>query len=628
MVLAFRALWGLFLGLFVFFAFRRSWALEHGKPIPDGLGGKKNTKETVVWLSPLVFPLIVAFFGLLLMLIGGWDGVKLSFSLLLELMVFLSLYSLLLFLLLPLLRRWFSARACATLWVLPVFLFYQPHILLQTASAPHLVIPLPGWLNTWFIPLWGAVALAILIRRITGHLRFRYHLLREARPMRDPETLALWRETLDRAEYRWPVELMISDHIASPLSMGLTKDKRVTVLPDRAFTREELDFIFRHEVCHIQRRDVDTKIFLAFCGALCWFNPLVWLAIRQASADLELSCDELVLEGRGEAERRQYARLLLDSAGPAPGFTTCLSAAAGTMRYRLRSVMAPRRRLKGALLLGVSLFGCVLAYGGVAVAFSRGTAEEVILSRGEMEITAVYYQGPGDTEDHQVWAWDSGALLGCLADLPVAEVGTVPAKLQWACPRLSLVLDMEGTTTEITVDSRQMTFWPLGKSARELYLLERSLDWAAIAACLDLEAEEPAGPQVSPPQLVLRFDGDEDGLTATTGELLLWEEDSGNVLYASTHSEGPTALWGGQPEEVTLSFDWPVKSVTVTAKTGEDGAAAELTPLSGGEDAASSAVRFPLLPRSAVYTSRVTFVPREGCACEAAYRWEVEWTGA
>lgn len=110
-------------------------------------------------------------------------------------------------------------------------------------------------------------------------------------PVRDSEILELFDRELKQLEYYRPVRLVKSAAVTVLLSMGTMKRTRVTVLPNREFTQQELEFIFRHEIHHIQRGDVSNKIFFAFCQALCWFNPLIWVATRKASDDLELSCD-------------------------------------------------------------------------------------------------------------------------------------------------------------------------------------------------------------------------------------------------------------------------------------------------------------------------------------------------
>lgn len=80
---------------------------------------------------------------------------------------------------------------------------------------------------------------------------------------------------------------------------------------------------------------------------MCWFNPLMWLAMRKSADDLELSCDEIVLEGCSSTTRYQYANLLLKTAGDQRGFTTCLSTTASALRYRLKHVMSLPQNIPG-----------------------------------------------------------------------------------------------------------------------------------------------------------------------------------------------------------------------------------------------------------------------------------------
>ena len=56
-------------------------------------------------------------------------------------------------------------------------------------------------------------------------------------------------------------------------------------------------------ICHTQRKtgyvwpqDPPSRgqLAFAFCTALCWFNPFLWIAMRKSAEDLELSCDELI----------------------------------------------------------------------------------------------------------------------------------------------------------------------------------------------------------------------------------------------------------------------------------------------------------------------------------------------
>ena len=375
-------------------------------------GDKPRTKETMVWLDPSFLPLLLLIILVMLDTMYGMDGVERFLSLSLDVMIVISIYFLLLIFLLPLFRRYFSAHACATMWILPVFMFWQAHILIQNTPAPVFVIYIPSHILDALFQAWVIGFVVVFVGKFISHFIFRHGVMSASVPVRDPEILELFNRELTQLEYYRPVRLVKSSAVTVPLSMGTTKRTRVTVLPSREFTQQELQFIFRHEIHHIQRGDVSNKIFFAFCQALCWFNPLIWVATRKASDDLELSCDEIVLENMNEHQRRQYAELLLDTAGSSRGFTTCLSAAAETMRYRLKNVVTVRKRWPGTLLLSIAMFLCVMSHGVIAVSSDRGTVADLITEyRTAEDIRSVFYQTEGETRLSEVFAWEGEELF-------------------------------------------------------------------------------------------------------------------------------------------------------------------------------------------------------------------------
>lgn len=105
--------------------------------------------------------------------------------------------------------------------------------------------------------------------------------------------------------------IYLADDIASPFVMGLIKPK--IYLPS-SLSEGEQPYIILHEQQHIKRLDHIIK-FIAF-GALCihWFNPLVWVAFIMAGKDMEMSCDEAVVEKMGDSVRADYAASLLNLA--------------------------------------------------------------------------------------------------------------------------------------------------------------------------------------------------------------------------------------------------------------------------------------------------------------------------
>ena len=185
------------------------------------------------------------------------------------------------------------------------------------------------------------------------------------------------------------------------------------LLPNvRDYTDEELRLVLTHEAIHIARNDSYSKFALVSIAALCWFNPLVWLAMRKSAEDIELSCDESVTFGASSDERRRYADLILSSAGDGRGFTTCLSAKASSLRYRLKNVMQPAMKSSGALVIGIATFLLILICGQVALAYGGGTGEELIFNS---EDPALYVVDENDCTDPE-------GLKAYIASLELSEL--------------------------------------------------------------------------------------------------------------------------------------------------------------------------------------------------------------
>ncbi len=98
-----------------------------------------------------------------------------------------------------------------------------------------------------------------------------------------------------------------SEHVRSPFLLGLVRP-RIYIpygLPDQA-----RNYVLTHERCHLHRGD---PLFRRIAFALLmvhWFNPLVWLSFCLMGKDMELSCDEKVLQN-GQVDATGYSSTLL-----------------------------------------------------------------------------------------------------------------------------------------------------------------------------------------------------------------------------------------------------------------------------------------------------------------------------
>lgn len=624
-----RAFWALFLAGVVAYAFHRTWRWEHGAPMPETIlgGDKPRTKETAVWLDPAFLPLLLLVILIIFGAMQGTVGVERFLSLSLDVMIVISIYFLLLIFLLPVFRRYFSARACATMWILPVFMFWQAHILLQNAPVPTFVVYIPSHILEVLFLIWGIGFIIVFVGKFILHYLFRHKVMSASIPVKDPAVLELFDRELKELEYYYPVRLVISSAVTVPLSMGTTKRTRVTVLPNREFTHQELLFIFRHEIHHLQRGDVNNKIFFAFCQALCWFNPLIWVATRKASDDLELSCDEIVLEDMDEQMRRQYAELLLDTAGHSRGFTTCLSAAAETMRYRLKNVVTIRKRWPGTLMLSIAMFLCVMSYGTIGISNDKGTVAELITEyRSAADVRSVFYQPEGETRLREVFSWASDDLFSYLASLEVEELNSVNEINNVGGQRLSIVVSNNGTM-ELTFHDKfiEVNHYNL-RSYPEYYYLRSELDWNVINGNLDLNAERPKESMVRDLQMFIHFDIIEEHadliepMVAVRHHFRAWDTETEETLFSTSNSDPAGGLSGLTPTQAQLFFEIPVSEITVRKKDWD-------TSVQTAVSIEGDGVCFflPLEGHSAHYQVDVVYEPDSGICYEATYVFDVEY---
>ena len=246
-------------------------------------------------------------------------------------------------------------------------------------ERPLLFIPLPFMGTKTIFAAWFAGFLTIFLWKIYSHISFRRFILKDASAVTSEDILDIWKEELLAANTQKPLSPPVySPHVKTPLSIGFLRKNMQIVLSHREYTKNELRLIFRHEIIHIQRTDSESKFFMVFCTAICWFNPLMWKAMRRSAEDLELSCDEAVLYDSTEETRQRYASLILKTAGDERGFTTCLSASASTLRYRLQNIMKPRQQRSGSLFVVLVFFLLIMTSGYISLGYEQTTGEEVI----------------------------------------------------------------------------------------------------------------------------------------------------------------------------------------------------------------------------------------------------------
>jgi len=158
--------------------------------------------------------------------------------------------------------------------------------------------------------LFGTVVLAVYVG--AGNFRLWWLVTRE-RPLTDQKILDLLEDCKSEMCIRTILGVVMTDKVKSPALFGFLRPR--LLLPAgmiETLSREELRYVFLHELGHLRRRDIYVGWLMSLLQVLHWFNPLVWLAFYRMQSDRELACDALVLTHTHSSESKDYGRTIVN----------------------------------------------------------------------------------------------------------------------------------------------------------------------------------------------------------------------------------------------------------------------------------------------------------------------------
>lgn len=159
------------------------------------------------------------------------------------------------------------------------------------------------------------------------------------------------------------IQLLIYDKVASPLLVGYINP--YIVLPSSEYTETQMTYIIKHELIHYQHHDLYYKLVYVLANAIHWFNPIIYVLLREATCTMELYCDETLTSKQSYEYCKQYSLTLLhmlkhDSIKKNVLLTTSFSNQAKHLKERFKTIMSPNIKKKGTLLLIISAFVIIL----------------------------------------------------------------------------------------------------------------------------------------------------------------------------------------------------------------------------------------------------------------------------
>ena len=103
-------------------------------------------------------------------------------------------------------------------------------------------------------------------------------------------------------------DVRVCDYIDSPMVFGVIKPR---IYVPSGVDIDKLEYVIKHERVHLRRGDTFMKLLAFAILSFYWMNPLAWVAFKLFNLDMELSCDEAVLQKETVSVKEAYGKWLV-----------------------------------------------------------------------------------------------------------------------------------------------------------------------------------------------------------------------------------------------------------------------------------------------------------------------------
>ncbi len=184
--------------------------------------------------------------------------------------------------------------------------FYQTVYLNKVKIADALEINLAG--VACF--LWLAVAVYLTVTFI-----YKYVITQKKVSVyasnRNSDAEELLKEIQSQAGCTQDILPCVCPNVEIPMSIGIRK--KMILLPERHYTKEELHYILKHEYVHHCNHDLLTVFLVRLFCCIFWWNPLAYLLRNDVLQMLEIKCDMDVTRGMDVSQIAEYLTTIVRS---------------------------------------------------------------------------------------------------------------------------------------------------------------------------------------------------------------------------------------------------------------------------------------------------------------------------
>ena len=169
-------------------------------------------------------------------------------------------------------------------------------------------------IGNYYVTLLDGLILLWIVVALFLFGKFLYEYCKTCRMLQkageeESQSMEVMRKVYELKGKRREVVVLRSKEVNMPMGMGIWK--RRIVLPKQEYKDEELYYILLHEYTHFINGDLLIKFMVqAFC-CIFWWNPILYLLVKDLDQSLEIKCDLCITEKLSSIETSEYLQTIV-----------------------------------------------------------------------------------------------------------------------------------------------------------------------------------------------------------------------------------------------------------------------------------------------------------------------------
>lgn len=183
--------------------------------------------------------------------------------------------------------------------------------------------------------IWIIGAITLLSLKVIPYISFKSSILRDSTIVEKEDIVNLFNKCKEELNININVQLRTCSIVGSPMLIGIFDP--IVLISNIDEDHKRLKMIFLHELNHYKRKDIIIKSFSLIVNAIHWFNPLIFILLREIDKYCEYSIDEMVVEKMDINDRKYYGETILNIASSSRFNKSSLTTAMGSSGKQLKT---------------------------------------------------------------------------------------------------------------------------------------------------------------------------------------------------------------------------------------------------------------------------------------------------